>query len=61
MGIEVIPGRSTIVKLGQVGENIFNTIGMSLITFFEPQTLSVTSSIVFLTSLKLVNLFFLPP
>lgn len=48
-GIDVIPGKSTIVKLGQSGENTFNTIGMSLITFFEPQTLSVTSSMLFLT------------
>lgn len=60
-GIDVIPGRSTIVRLGQFAEKMFNTIGISLITFFEPHTLSVTSSIVLRTSLKFVNLFFLPP
>lgn len=41
-GIEVIPGRSTIVRLGQFGEKTFKTIGISLITFLDPQTLSVT-------------------
>lgn len=40
--MEVMPGKSTIVRFGQLAENIFNTMGMSLMTFFDPQTLSVT-------------------
>jgi hypothetical protein len=60
-GMEVIPGKSTMVRLGQELEKIFKIMGISLIIFFDPQTLSVTSSIVFLTSAKLVNLFFFPP
>lgn len=32
-GIEVIPGKSTIVRLGQLLEKIFNIIGLSIMTF----------------------------
>lgn len=35
-GMEVIPGKSTIVRFGQVAENIFKTIGKSRITFLDP-------------------------
>jgi hypothetical protein len=41
-GIDVIPGKSTIVKFGHELEKIFNIIGLSIISFFEPQTFYVT-------------------
>ena len=50
-----------MVRLGQVGEKMLRTMGISLMTFSEPHSLSVTYSIDFLTSLKLVNFFFFPP
>ena len=58
--MDVIPGKSTIVKFGHEFEKIFKTIGISLMTFLEPQTLSVTASMVLRTSEKSVNLFFVP-
>lgn len=36
-GIDVIPGKSTTVRLGQWGEKIFKTIGMSTIFCFPLQ------------------------
>ena len=41
-GIEVIPGKSTIVKFGHDPEKIFNTIGLSIMSLDVPHTLSVT-------------------
>jgi hypothetical protein len=40
--MEVIPGKSTKVRLGQLGENTLRTIGLLTIIFALPQTLSVT-------------------
>ena len=41
-GMEVMPGKSTIVRLGQVAEKMLRTMGMSLMIFSAPQILSVT-------------------
>ena len=42
-GMEVMPGRSTIVRLGQAGEKMFRTMGISLMIFLDPHTFSVTA------------------
>ena len=60
-GIEVIPGRSTIVRLGQDPEKILSTIGWSIMSLLVPQTLSVTSLILSRTLSKSVNFFLLLP
>merc|ERR1711865_579264 len=44
IGILVIPGKSTRVKSGQVGEKIVNTMGLSIMFLLLPQTLSVRYS-----------------
>lgn len=55
IGILVIPGKSIKVKSGHVYEYIVKIIGSSTIFFLEPATLSVKSSIVFLTVEKSLN------
>ena len=55
IGILVIPGRSIIVKSGQAGEYTDNKIGTFTIPLFFPHSLSVRSSIVYLTLSKSVN------
>lgn len=37
-GIDVIPGRSTMVRVGQDLEYMFNTMGLSTISLLLPQT-----------------------
>jgi len=59
-GIEVIPGKSTMVRFGHDLENIFKMIGLSIICLLLPQTWSVTRSILVRTSLKFVNFFLFP-
>ena len=59
-GMEVIPGKSTMVRLGQDFEKILRMMGLSTIYLFLPQTWSVTWSMPALTSLKFVNFFFAP-
>jgi hypothetical protein len=51
----VIPGKSTIVMFGQLFELMLRMMGLLMITFSFPQSLSVRKSIFSLTSLKLVN------
>jgi len=58
IGILVIPGKSTMVRSGQVCENTVNTIGLSMMFFDLPQILSVKKLMVSFTSLKLVNFLF---
>lgn len=55
-GIEVIPGKSTMVMLGHVPDVTFNTIGLFTIFLSLPQTLSVRKSIFSRTSSKFVKL-----
>lgn len=59
-GMEVIPGKSMTVRLGHDFEKTFNTIGLSTMLLFLPQTWSVTVSMAYLTWLKLVNFFLTP-
>ena len=56
IGTLVIPGRSTSVKLGQDFHSTDIAILLSQIFLFLPQILSVSSYIVFFTSLKSVKL-----
>ena len=59
-GIDVIPGKSTMVRLGHDFEKILRMMGLSMICLLLPQTWSVTRSMPALTSLKFVNFFFDP-
>ena len=59
-GMEVIPGKSTMVRFGHDLEKILRMMGLSTIYLFLPQTWSVTWSMPARTSLKLLNLFFTP-
>jgi hypothetical protein len=54
MGIRVRPGRSIIVKFGQLEEYISNMIGLSIIFLRVPQILLVNNYMLYLTLVKLV-------
>jgi len=58
MGILVKPGKSIIVKFGQLDEYMFNIIALSTMFLFFPQTLSVSSSIDYLTLEKSTIFYF---
>jgi len=54
-GIRVIPGKSIKVKSGHVFEYIFSFMGIFIMFFLVPASLSVKSSIVFFTNSKSKN------
>ena len=54
IGIRVRPGKSMIVRLGQLAEYTSRMIGLSMMFLRFPQTLSVSIYMLYLTFVKLV-------